>query len=452
MATTERTREQLVQGHLNKELIILATPMVISNLAYTLIGVVDTLFLGRVSAVALGAGGLANLIFVTISLLFRGVVNGTTTFVSRSYGAEEYAEAGRHLLNFLALAVILSPMVLVLNPLYNLYFALLRPDPEVAKQAMVYLTIRNFSLPPNLIYTAFIGFLIGIGNTRLPALLSWTAVLVNIVANYVLIFGKFGFPALGIAGAAYATVLAIVVQMVFAVVIVLKVYRTQYHLVGWSWPSWEQVKRMARVGLPIGLADSVDVGAFTTFMGLISRLGPAELAASQIVNQVSSVAFMPGGALGVSTGSLVGRYLGAKEPSLAERVGYIGVRLGVGFMGLMGILFWFFPQQIAGFFTPDPELARVSVLPMRLMAIFQIFDAMNMVFRGALNGAGDTRFGMVFTLIGAWGLFIPGVYLLTFTLGFGLVGAWVGALFYIISLGVTFALRFRSGRWKHMEI
>lgn len=437
---------------LTRELAILALPMVISNLAYTLLGVTDILFLGRVSATALGAAGLANLVFLTISLVFRGAVNGVTTFVARAYGAKDYVAAGQYLIHFIIFALLLTPAVVFLPQLYQWFFQIMQPDSTVAQQALVYLHIRNISMPFNLVFTAFIGFLIGIGNTRLPALLSWTAVLINIAANYVLIFGKLGFPALGIAGAAYATVLAIIVQTLLAAVLVFRFYNEQYQLSQWSWPNLVRLGKMAKVGFPIGLADAVDVGAFATFMGLISRLGTAELAASQIVNQISSVAFMPGFALSAATGSMVGRFLGAKEPQLAEEVGYQGVRLGLSFMGLLGVVFWCVPRQLTGFFTADPLLQEVAILPMRLIAIYQIFDAMNIVFRGALNGAGDTRFGMIFTVIGAWGIFIPTVYLLTFSWGLGLAGAWGGALTYIFCLGVTFLIRFRNGRWKELAL
>ncbi len=442
----------LSQRNLTKDLAYLAAPLVVSNLAYTLMGVVDTLFLGRVSAAALGAVGLANMLFLTLSLIFRSTISGVTTFVSRAYGAGEFAVAGRHLLHFIGFALVLSPLGLLLNPLFDTFFQLMKPEQQVVEQAMLYLNIRIVGLPLSLVSTALIGFLIGIGNTRLPAVLSWVSVVANVILNYLLIFGKLGFPAMGIAGAAWATNIAFAGQMILAALIVFKKYAQQYHLRGWSWPSLEKTRSMIKVGLPIGLADAVDVGAFATFMGLVSRLGTAELAVSQIVNQVSSVAFMPGFALGGATGSLVGRFLGAREPDLAEKVGYQGVKLGVGFMGLMGLLFWLFPRQLAGFFTPDPQLVTIAVLPMRLIAVYQVFDAMNIVFRGALNGAGDTRFAMLLTLLGAWGIFVPVVYLLAFTFNLGLPGAWGGALIYIFSLGVAVGLRFRSGRWKTITV
>lgn len=444
--------KDLSSRNLTKDLAYLAAPLVASNLAYTLMGVVDTLFLGRVSAAALGAVGLANMLFLTLSLIFRSTISGVTTFVSRAYGAGELPLAGQHLIHFIGFALLLSPLGLLLNPLFGAFFRLMRPDPLVVEQAMLYLNIRIVGLPLTLVSTALISFLIGIGNTRLPAVLSWIAVGANIILNYVLIFGKLGFPALGVAGAAWATNIAFLLQMGLAAVIVYRGYALQYHLRGWSWPTWEKVRSMIKVGLPIGLADAVDVGAFAVFMGLISRLGTAELAVSQIVNQVSSVAFMPGFALGGATGSLVGRFLGAKEPELAEKIGYLGAKLGVTFMGLMGLVFWFLPRQLAGLFTPDPQLVEIAALPMRLIALYQIFDAMNIVFRGALNGAGDTRFAMVLTLCGAWGVFVPTVYFLAFTLDLGLPGAWGGALLYIFLLGVAVGLRFRSGRWKTISV
>lgn len=440
------------QMALAKQLVVLASPLILSNLAYTLLGAVDTIFLGRVSAVSLGAVGLGTMVFLTVSLLFRGTVNGTTTFVARMYGANKFKQAGTYLKYFLVLALLLTPVVFILPWAFRIYFTLLAPEPQVALETMAYVTIRLWELPFSLITTTLIGFLVGVGNSRTPMMLSWVAVLINIGANYVLIFGHFGFPALGIVGAAWGTVIAVFIQTLIAIWIVFTQYRGEYGLSSLEIPTLKELKKMVLIGFPIGLTESAEVGAFATFFAFISRLGTIELAASQIANQVASVAFMPGFALSIATGSLVGRYMGADKLSLARRVGFLGAYLGAISMGALGVLFWLFSNVFGRIFTTDPQVLALTGLLLQIVAFYQAFDGFNIVFRGALNGAGDTRFTMTCTLLAAWLLFIPGVYFFGFILDFGLVGTWIGAFLYITVLGITFGWRFASNRWQSITL
>lgn len=434
------------------QLATLAAPIIFSNLSQTLLGVVDTIFMGRVGTSALAAVGLGGMIFLTFELILRGTVWGTLVFVSRAYGAGDKAEAGRHLKGFVALALVISPAVLLLPAVFRLVLAVIRPAPEVARQALLYMNVRLLEIPLWLIYTALAGFCTGIGRTRLPMAFAWISIPVNIVANWILIFGKFGAPRLGVAGAAWGTDLAVAVQVAVAAAVIWRKFRDEYRLPGWRWPALVEMVRMARVGLPIGLQDFLEVGAFSVFYGLLARLGTAELAASQIANQITAVAFMPGFALGAATGSLVGRHLGAGQPATAEACGYRGAGLGVGLMGLMGLGFLLFPRALAGVFTRDPAVLGLAEPLLRVMALYQVFDALNIVFRGALNGAGDTRFTLFITVVGTWVLFIPGTWLAAFVLRGGLLGAWAGAIAYLVLAGVSFSLRFRGGGWKEIRV
>lgn len=444
-------REKEVRG-LTLELVKLSMPIVLANLAYTLLGAVDTIFMGQVSTVALGAAGLGSATFVTGSVLLRGIVGGTTPFVSRMRGAEQYHDAGRYMKYFLIMALGISPAIILFPWIVRLYFGAVKPDPLVVTQALRYLDIRVLELPFVLVTSVVAGFLIGIGDSRLPMVLAWFAVLVNIAANYVLVFGKLGFPALGLVGAAWGTVVAVVVQMVLTVIAVYVKYGKEYALTKMEYPSWQDVKDMLRIGVPMGLADGIEVSAFTTFFALISRLGTNELAASQVANQIAALAFMPGFALSAATGSLVGRYLGSDDTDLATRAGYRGTFLGMGLMGLVGICFAAIPQVLVRIFSPEPGVIAVGVVLLRMMAFYQVFDAMNIIFRGALNGAGDTRFTLMVTLLGAWCIMIPGTYLAAFVFEWGMAGAWTAVVVYIVVLGVVFGLRFKSGKWNDIRL
>lgn len=441
-----------VRTGLTWQLAKLAAPVVLSNLSQTLLGVVDTIFMGWVGTSALAAVGLGGMIFLTFELILRGTVWGSLTFVSRAYGAGDKVEAGRRLKGFIALALVIGPTVLLLPAVFRLILAVIRPAPEVARLALLYMSVRLIEIPLWLVYTALTGFCTGIGQTRLPMAFAWISTPVNLVANWILVFGEFGAPRLGIAGAAWGTDLAVAVQVTVASLVVYRRFRQEYHLAGWEWPSFSEMVRMARVGLPIGLQDFLEVGAFSAFYALLSRLGTRELAASQIANQITAVAFMPGFALGSATGSMVGRYLGAGDLAKAESCGYRGAGLGVSFMGFVGLGFLVFPRALATAFTRDPAVLSLAEPLLRVMALYQVFDALNIVFRGALNGAGDTRFTMLVTLLGTWALFVPGVWLGAFVLKGGLFGAWAGAIVYLVLAAVSFSVRFRHGRWKEIRV
>ena len=196
----------------------LAAPMVMSNLAYTLLGVLDTMFLGRVSTAAVGSIGVASTLFLAVALLFRGTIYGTLPYVARMYGGRRPREAGKYLQHFAFLALLISPLVALLPWAVQAYFRVVRPHPEIAVLAAEYINIRFIELPFSLLAGAISSFLIGVGNAKSPMWMAWVSVTVNAIANHILIFGKLGLPALGVAGAAWGTVIAVAVQLGFGIV------------------------------------------------------------------------------------------------------------------------------------------------------------------------------------------------------------------------------------------
>lgn len=248
------------------------------------------------------------------------------------------------------------------------------------------------------------------------------------------------------------TVISVIAQTILTGIIVYSKYGSKYALYKVEWPKLRDISHMLVIGVPIGVADGIEVGAFGTFFALISRFGSVELAASQIVNQIAALSFMPGFALSAATGSLVGRYMGSRELSTAKNAGYRGAALGIGFMGIVGLFFIAFPGGLVSLFTKDTDVIKMSIYLLRIIAVYQVFDAMNIVFRGALNGAGDTRFTLAITVLGAWCLFIPGAYLAGFILDWGMFGAWLSVIAYTIVLGTIFGLRFKSGTWQGIKL
>ena len=215
---------------------------------------------------------------------------------------------------------------------------------------------------------------------------------------------------------------------------------------------WSELRKGLEVGLPMGLGDFIEIASFSAFFALIARLGTDILAANQIALQYMSISFTFGVAVGMATSSLVSRYLGSKQPDIAEKVAYRAAGLAMLGMGLIGLCYLIAPEALMRVFSDEPSVIEAGVTILTLVAFYQVFDALGIVLASALNGAGDTRFTMFARMIMAWGLFIPLVWVMIYPLDMGIGGAWTAAFSYLGLLSAVYFVRFRSGRWKTIEI
>jgi MATE family multidrug resistance protein len=436
---------------LTRQLALLATPLIFQQVSYTLLGVADTFFVSRISTTALAAVGLAGVLFFAILMLFRGIANSTVVFVGRAHGAGDNEAIGRWVWRCLSLIGLLSLLAIGLPWLFEALFALSAPpdNPEVRDLGTAYLRIRAIEAPMAMFSGVVWGFLVGRGDSRTPMLLAWMTVGLNIVLDWVLVLGNLGAPQLGVVGAAWATVIANFVNAVVSGAILWSPSARKRYGTGRAFlPSWGEIARVARVGVPMGFGDFIEIASFSAFFALIGRLGTDALAANQIALQYMSLSFTVGIAFGMATSSLVSRELGAGNPDRAEGVGYRGVGLGSLAMGLIGLSYLIAPGALMGVFSDDPEVIHAGVLILQLVALYQVFDAAAIVLAGALNGAGDTTFTMVARAVMGWGVFIPLVALIVLQWGGGVRESWIGALIYLGGLGAIYLIRFRSGRWK----
>ena len=440
---------------LTRQIALLAGPLVLQNLSQTLLGVVDTYFVSRVSTEALAAVGLSSVLFFAILMLFRSTANSTVVFVGRAHGAGAPLRIGAAIWRSLNMVVWLSLLVFALPSLFGGLMSLAAPgdSPAVRTLGTTYLRIRAFEIPMVMFSAVVWGFLVGRGNSRTPMILAWVTVLTNIFLDWVLVLGNLGFPALGVMGAAYATLISNTVNALLSATILWSAPSRRTFDTGRArLASWAELKAVLRVGLPMGAGDFIEIASFSAFFALLSRLGTDILAANQIALQYLSVSFTFGIAVSMATSSLVAQNLGAKQPQAAEQVTYRAVGLAMLGMGLIGLSYLIAPARLMGIFSQEESVIGAGVFVLRLIAFYQVFDAMGIVLAGALNGAGDTTFTMLARSLMAWGLFIPLVWLLIYRFDQGLGGAWAGALVYLGGLAFIYFLRFRSGRWKRIEL
>ena len=442
------------QTGLTHKVALLAGPLILQNLSYTLLGVTDTFFVSRVSTEAVGAVGLAGVLFFSLMLLFRSTAASSVVFVGRAHGAKDDAQVGEAVWQVLNMIALLTLLALTLPWVFTFLFQFAAPDDaSVLALGTQYLQIRAFEVPLAMFNGVVWGFLVGRGDSRTPMLLAWVQVLVNIALDWLLVLGNLGFPAWGVSGAAVATVAAnAVVTLVSAWLLWRPAAHARFATRRARRSSSPQLRRVLATGLPMGVGDFVEVASFTAFFALIGRLGTEVLAANNIALQFMSLSFTAGIAVAQASSSLVAQHLGAQEPEQAERVGYRATFLGMGLMGLIGLSYLIAPTFLMRVFSDDPQVIAAGVAILRLVALYQIFDAAAIVLGGSLNGAGDTTYTMLMRLFFAWGMFIPLAYLLAFPLGYGVRGAWAGAMVYLAGLALVYLLRFRSGRWKRLAV
>lgn len=436
---------------LTRKVALLAGPLILQSLSYALLGVADTFFVSRISTEAVGAVGLASVLFFALMLLFRSTAASSVIFVGRAHGAGDDRGVGEAVWRLLNVIALLSLVALVLPWVFAFLFRYAAPgdSPEILALGTQYLQIRALEVPFAMFNAVGWGFLVGRGDSRTPMLLAWMQVLVNILFDWLLVPGSLGFPAWGVAGAATATVLAnVVVTLLSAWILWHPDAHTRFGTRRVRLVRLQELRNVLSVGLPMGVGDFIDVASYTVFFAIIGRLGAEVLAANNIALQFMSLSFTLGIAVAQASSSLVAQSLGAKDPKQAERVGYRATVLGMVLMGVVGLGYFIAPELLLGIFSDDPEVVAAGVAILRLVALYQIFDAAAIVLGGSLNGAGDTTYTMLTRLVCACGLFLPLAYLFAFPLGGGVRGAWAGAMVYLVALALAYLLRFRSGRWK----
>ncbi len=431
---------------------LLAYPIILANMSETLLGVVDTYMVGQLGVAEIGAVGLGSMLAWLFYLPVLGLAMGVNTFVAQSYGAGKRPDCGYMTWQGLYMALVSGACILLVIPFVPTLFDLAGPSAEVRRLGITYLQWRLIDGPAFMIAMTAASFFRGIGDMKTPMKIGIAVNIINVMLNYGLIYGHFGLPRLEVQGSALGSALSGIVGGGIYVVLFLSKRLRPYATRMIVKPRWTDFVRLFRVGAPIGLQRFLDIGSFVIFSAIIGRLGNAQLAANQIAIQLMSISYMIGLGIGMAASTLVGQYIGAKRLELAERSTYSAIKLAMGIMVCIGIVFLLFPEPLVTVFNSDPGVVRYGRQGLLYAAFFQAFDALAVVFIGALRGAGDTRWSAAAAFIGAWIIFLPLTYLFAFALNLGFWGAWLSATIYICLLGIACVYRFRQGAWKRMII
>ena len=426
-------------------MVALAVPVVLSELGWMAQGIVDTIMVGKLGPAAIGAVALGNAVFNTPSLFGLGLLLGLDTLVSQAYGRKDHDDCHRWLAQGVYLAMLATPALMLLIGLASFGFAPFGITPQVAGPAGSYLRILNWSTLPLLLYAATRRYLQGVGELHVITATYVGANLLNWFGNWVLIYGKLGFPALGVNGSAISTLLARIFMGAALLGFAWRYERKRGHPLfrHWAGPSVARLRQLLRLGGPAAGQVLLEVGAWNLTVLAAGWLTPAALATHQIVLNYASLTYMV--PLGVSAAAAVsvGHAVGAGEPERARRAGWLALGLATSFMLLAAVVFLLAPEPLIALYTRDPQVLALGPGLLWLVAAFQIFDGIQTVSTGALRGLGETRAPMLATLVGYWVLGLPLGMTLCFVLRWGIYGMWIGLTLALIVIASSLLARWR---------
>ncbi len=431
----------------------LAWPVILGNVGFLLMGLVDTVMLGRLGEQALGAAAIGNILIFGLFVLPMGILAGLDPMVSQAYGAGNDAAIGRAVRRGVILALALSLPLVVIYADARWVLRLLGQPPELVPLASEYIHAFAFSVTISLVYQAYRHVFQSMGIVKPLMWIVLSANLVNFGANWVLIYGvpEWGIPAYGVTGAGWATTIAR--GFMFAALLVVMA-RGAYLLgprLAAALEGRVRVRRemagvaqLFRVGFPVGMQVSLEVWAFSLAGIMMGWLGTLPLAGHAVAINLVSLVFMVPMGVSVAAATRVGQSVGRGDAVGARRVAWTSLGLTAAIMTGATLLFALFPDALAGLYTTDAEVVAMVAILLPIAALFQLFDGSQVVGFGILRGAGDVRVAMWFNLVGYYALGLPIGYVLAFKLGFGAQGVWAALAIGLFAVTLMILWRLRT--------
>ncbi len=420
----------------------LAGPIVLAELGWMAMGNVDVMMVGRVSGEAIAAVSLGTTIFYTVAICASGMLLGMDTLVSQAFGAKDRERARHSLVQGLWISLLLVPSVIGIVEVSEPFLAKFGVNPLVLRGGLPYLRVLNWSTPPLLLYFCLRRYLQAAGVVRPVMWVLLTANLVNLTGNWILVFGRFGLPALGAVGSGWATFVSRLYMAAALVVILRRIDPGILRETDWR-PDLSGIRALAKLGFPAAGQIGVEYGVFTVATLLVGRLNALSLAAHQLaLSTVYTTYMLP---LGLSSAAAVrvGQALGRGDARSASRSGWAAVGVGAAAMSAAAVILLTVPRSIARLFTPELGVIAGAATLLRIAAFFQLFDGLQVVTTGALRGAGDTRTPMLCHFAGYWLIGLPVGVWLCFGRNWGAPGLWTGLSLALILIGSVLTLLWR---------
>jgi len=451
------TKKDILPGSM-RETVNMALPMIVSSACDTLMIFIDRLFLAKVSTHNMNASMLGGLTIFLLTTFFVGLINYSTALVAQYFGSEQKAKCSIATFQALIIALIATPIIILLKPLV---FAIFDNSNLVVEQLVLqkqYAGILNTFVIFGLIRTVLACFFSGTGRTKIVMLSALTAMVVNVGMNYLLIFGKYGFPAMGIRGAAYGTVIGTAVAVIVLLIVYLSKQNEKEYNVKKSFHINKLIMfKLLRYGYPAGLEFLLNFAAFNFMILLFHSDGPLTATAITVTFNWDLVSFVPLIGLEIAVTSLVGRYMGAERADYAHRATMSALKLGWMYSFIIFILFITMSGTLVEVFRPsgDVELflaaKPIAARMIKFAAIYVMTESVILTFAGALRGAGDTFWTMIISVSIHWVLIVV-TFVMLKVLHCTAMQTWFAVICVFSLFGVSFFLRYRTGKWKQIEV
>ncbi len=424
----------------------LAIPAMIENILQTIVGFVDTLFVAKLGLNEVTAVGVANAVLAVYIAVFMAIGVGTSSLIARSIGAEDISKAK----SIARQSTILSSILGLLFGLITLFFSepllrLMGAESKVLTDGVTYFSIVAIpSIFISLMFT-FGSILRAAGDTKTPMKVSWWINLIHIGLDYVLIFGIFGIEGLGVAGAAWATV---IVRIIGTLLLFINIKRSKVSFLLFGSSSRKDTLSILKLSTPTAIERLIMRFGQVLYFGLILKIGADVYASHSIAGNIETFSYMPGYGLAIAATTLVGQSIGGKQYKDAYKYGMITTVVAIIFMSFIGVLLFFLSPWFATWFTTDKDAIDMVVTALRIDAFAQPALAIGLVLAGALQGAGDTKSPMYSTAIGMWLIRVVGVFVLGIHFEMGIAGVWLSIAIDLYVRAIFLFFRFKQFKNK----
>ncbi len=437
------------------KLLLLAAPMILTMVSRMLMGFIDFAMVSRLGTEATAAISPSTIFVFTVICFGMGGATSIQTFAAQSVGRGRHRDAAQYAWQGFHLAILFTLFSIPAGLLSVPFWKIIGHAAPVQALEVAYCQTAFWSMGPAILCASLDGFFNGIQKPSVGLISVLVSLVFNVIANYCLIYGNFGFPALGIQGAAIATVIAWSVRAGMLTMVFLsrefhRVYGTRIS----AQLDRDKMKDILRVGGPIAVQWVLDIGAWFVFLTLLmGKFGTSSMAAANIGLQYMHLSFMPAIGLGMALCSLVGHAIGEGNPDLAARRVKTGMLITGAYMGLIGLFLFVARTELTGLMSEDPEVIRLGAGVLIWAAIFQIFDAAQITYVNALRGAGDTKGPAILVAGHCWVVFIAGGYAVAHWFPhWDVHGPWMMCTLYIILLGLALWRRWSKGQWRKIDL
>ncbi|MCQ1530032.1 MATE family efflux transporter [Lutispora saccharofermentans] len=441
-------------GKMRRKAISITWPAFIELVMTSLFGMVDMIMVGQLSPAAIASVGLTNQPFFLLLAVFAAVNVGTSTLVAWNIGAKKPDEA----CNVTRQVLILNTLLGIFVTVIGIYFApnivtFMGANSDTFRDATLYFKIVAAGLAFQAVNMGVTAALRGAGQTKLPMLYNAGSNLLNVFGNYVLIFGKFGFPEWGVAGAAVSTTAARLIACLAGLYLIFFTKQSSISLSikGDYRINTGIVRQIFSIGIPAALEQFVLQSGLMVFARTVSSLGTSGFAAHQIGINISTLTFSPSQAFGVAATTLVGQSLGAGDEGKAKEFADMIHHMAVLVALFMGVVFLLFSHQLAGLYTEDLAVAAMAGTVLKILALAQPGQSTQLAISGALRGAGDTLYPLYACIFGIWIFRVFTAYIFVSIFHWGLIGAWIALVLDQSARALIVYLRYRSGKWKYVK-